>query len=129
MKSRAIYVALKKLFLKVIDVIIRVVANHKGFMAFRLCPNNNPTKAPPAECFSQHPLKLANGETFYFLEPQLKMPGAEERVELKLKLPDELQCWQCIIQWTYVAGMLLQHSFFRYISNRDTMVAESQAPT
>ena len=62
--------ALKKLFLKVIDVIIRVVANHKGFMAFRLCPNNNPTKAPPAECFSQHPLKLANGETFYFLEPQ-----------------------------------------------------------
>merc|ERR1712088_388850 len=32
------------------------------------------------------------------------MPGAEERVELKLKLPDELQCWQCIIQWTYVAG-------------------------
>ena len=51
-------------------------------MAFRLCPNNNPTKAPPAECFSQHPLKLANGETFYFLEPQLKMPGAEERVEL-----------------------------------------------
>ena len=88
---------------KVIDVIIDVVANHKGFFAFRLCPNNNPTKAPKADCFHHHPLKLANGRSFYFLDPEEEQRMGT-RYELQLKLPDGLECWQCIIQWTYVAG-------------------------
>ena len=86
---------------KVIEVIIDVVANHKGFFAFRLCPNNNPQKAPNAKCFSHFPLKLANGESFHFLEPTARMGT---RVRLQVKLPDGLECWQCIIQWSYVAG-------------------------
>lgn len=91
---------------KVIEVIIDVVANHKGFFAFRLCPNNNPQKAPNAECFSQFPLKLADGESFHFLEPTARMGT---RVRLQVKLPDGLECWQCIIQWTYVAGKKSPH--------------------
>eukprot|EP00093_Oithona_nana_P013350 13350.XXX_288045_289393_1 [CDS] Oithona nana genome sequencing. len=86
---------------QVIEVIIDVVANHKGFFAFRLCPNNNPQKAPNAKCFSHFPLKLADGESFHFLEPTARMGT---RVRLQVKLPDGLECWQCIIQWSYVAG-------------------------
>lgn len=102
--------------LKVIDVIVDVVANHKGFFAFRLCPNNNPTKAPPAECFAKHPLKLANGESFYFLQdPKVKQEHHQGlRVQLQLKLPDGLHCWQCIIQWTYVAGTLKKHTHHNF---------------
>ena len=84
-------------------MIIDVVANHKGFFAFRLCPNNNPKKAPQPDCFSHYDLKLADGERFYFLDPKAKIGT---RVRLQVKLPDALECWQCIIQWTYVAGTL-----------------------
>ena len=85
-------------------MIIDVTTSHKGFFAFRLCPNNDPKKAPSGECFAKYPLKLTNGQAFYFLGPKERMGT---RVELKLKLPDGLECWQCIIQWTYVAGILL----------------------
>ena len=87
-------------FFKVINVIIDVVANHRGFFVFRLCPNNNPKRAPNAECFARFPLKLASGESFHFLETS----EPKVRVQLGVKLPDGLECWQCIIQWTYVAG-------------------------
>ena len=32
--------------LQVIEVIIDLVANHKGFFAFALCQNNNPLQDP-----------------------------------------------------------------------------------
>ena len=72
-------------------------------MAFRLCPNDNPQKAANASCFEKYPLKLANGDKFYFLDPTFRK-GTRVRVELTLKLPDGLTCWQCIIQWSYIAG-------------------------
>ena len=38
-------------------------------------------------------------------EDKYVMPDYESRVfDLKLKLPDNLNCEQCILQWTYVTG-------------------------
>ena len=37
----------------------------------------------------------------YYSVNHLPGPG---RVKLQLKLPQGLECWHCIIQWTYVAG-------------------------
>ena len=82
-------------------MIIDVLADHMGFMAFRLCPNNNPKVPPTPECFEKHQLFYANGDKYYFLESGLRIGT---RLELQIKLPDGLECWQCIIQWTYVAG-------------------------
>ena len=45
-----------------------MVANHKGFFAFNLCPNNNPNKAPREDCFAKYPLKFANGEKIFMVE-------------------------------------------------------------
>ena len=74
---------------------------HKGFFAFRLCPNNNPKKAPLEECFTHYPLKFANGEEIYMVERLVQGSGGiflGERIELEIKLPDGLECWQCILQ-------------------------------
>lgn len=57
---------------QVIDVIIDVVANHKGFFAFRLCPNNNPDKDPEPECFEEYPLEYEDGSLFFFVKPSFR---------------------------------------------------------
>ena len=76
-----------------------MTANHKGFFVFRLCPNNNPKKAPSEECFTHYPLKFASGEEIYMVKKLFL-----GRIELEIKLPDGLECWQCILQWTWVTG-------------------------
>ncbi len=81
---------------------IDVVANHKGFFAFKICPNDNPELDPDQDCFDRYPLEYVNGEKYFFLKPAMRNGGT--RIELRLKLPDGLECWQCIIQWTYVSG-------------------------
>ena len=50
---------------QVIDVIIDLVAFHRGFFAFKICPQNNPKKTVKASCFDQYPLKMADGNKFY----------------------------------------------------------------
>lgn len=84
---------------QVIPVIIDVVANHGGFFAFALCVNNNPDKDPDQGCFRQLPLD--NGDMLYRVTPAVRKGT---RIELGVKLPAEVECWQCILQWTYVAG-------------------------
>jgi len=81
----------------VIDVAIDVVANHRGFFAFMLCQNNNPDQDPTQECFQ--PLKLADGSEKYMLTA-----SGGIRANLKVRLPANVTCWQCILQWTYVTG-------------------------
>ena len=50
---------------QVIDVIIDLVAFHRGFFAFKICPQNNPKKTVKASCFDQYPLQTVNGNKFY----------------------------------------------------------------
>ena len=91
--------------LQVIDVDIDLVAHHRGFFAFKLCPQNNPTETVLASCFDKYPLKLENGERFYHLaKNNIHGPG---RVKAKVQLPIGLTCWHCILQTTYVSGNFL----------------------
>ena len=93
---------------QVIDVDIDLVAHHKGFFAFKLCPQNNPTETVLASCFDKYPLKLENGERFYHLaKNNIHGPG---RVKAKVQLPTGLTCWHCILQTTYVSGNFLTNS-------------------
>ena len=79
-----------------------MVAHHRGFFAFKLCPQNNPTETVLASCFDKYPLKLENGERFYHLaKNNIHGPG---RVKAKVQLPIGLTCWHCILQTTYVSG-------------------------
>ncbi|TRY68536.1 hypothetical protein TCAL_07254 [Tigriopus californicus] len=86
---------------QVIETIIDVVANHKGYYYFKLCVNNNPEKDPDQSCFDQHPLKFEDGSDIYVI-PLDYDKGA--RIINKVKLPEGITCWQCILQWTWIAG-------------------------
>ena len=81
---------------QIISATIQITANHKGFYEFRMCPNNNVNKDPTDECFQRFPSLtfVDNGKTSKFNVDTLK--PATYRV--RLQLPPEVVCSQCIIQ-------------------------------
>ena len=84
----------------IMDVIVEITANHKGYLVFKLCPNDNVLLDPLQDCFDKLPL-----EVYPSHEQKYDLPDDLEReYQLKLKLPDGLTCNQCILQWTYVTG-------------------------
>jgi len=84
-----------------VEVTIEVTANHVGYFQFKLGVNNNTALDPTQECFD-------NGHTLRVL-PDLfdryKLLSSEKGTyQFKIRLPDDVYCSQCIIQWTYVTG-------------------------
>ncbi|XP_067658902.1 uncharacterized protein [Haliotis asinina] len=81
-----------------VTVKINLTANHKGYFEFRLCENNDVTRAASHECFDQHILKMADGRTRYDLTT-----GTGVKV-VQVSLPVGVRCQQCILQWKYNTG-------------------------
>ncbi|XP_045177030.1 uncharacterized protein LOC123537395 [Mercenaria mercenaria] len=80
-----------------IDVEFELTANHLGNAQFRLCQNNDPNKRVKQECFDKHLLKLENGDTKYEV-------GTSKNVKYKVRLPADVNCTACVLQWRYTAG-------------------------
>ena len=82
---------------------IQVTANHFGSFYFKICPNNNINQDPEQDCFNKNPLNVTgdNGEVLneYVLPDQ-----RTRKFPVKVQLPKDLECDQCILQWTYVAA-------------------------
>ncbi len=86
---------------EIIDISVDVTSNHKGHFVFKLCSNNDVHQDPDQECFDKNPpLRVyPTGEDNFML------PDYESRTfDLKIELPQDLDCEQCILQWTYVTG-------------------------
>ena len=83
-----------------IPVIIDVTANHQGHFEFALCPHDNVFVDPDESCFERHRLTTGSGR-------QLHYPIADRDLGLRLlyvRLPLEITCKHCILQWSYVGG-------------------------
>ncbi|KAG8199107.1 hypothetical protein JTE90_016244 [Oedothorax gibbosus] len=85
---------------QVIEAIVDVTTNHRGYFEFKICPNNNVKKEASQECLDKHVLRLAKGGTKYYIT-DYKRSGD---FAVLLHLPKGLTCSQCVFQWTYVAG-------------------------
>jgi len=82
-----------------IPVTIQITANHMGHMEFKFCQNNNIKQDPKQDCFDKKSNRLqikGHGDKFIVKKDMLW-------ANLTLALPD-VECSQCIIQWTYIAG-------------------------
>ncbi|CAL1532026.1 unnamed protein product [Lymnaea stagnalis] len=85
----------------VIDVTVHITANHKGFFEFRICPVQDPKVEVTQECLDEHVLEKADGNgTKYFLNDG----QSNQFFNVSLRLPDDLSCQQCVIQWKYRTG-------------------------
>lgn len=71
-----------------------------GFFEFKLCPHNDIKTPVTQECLDRYVLEIVGspGVTRY-------EPGSRNgKHHIKLALPAEVTCEQCVLQWHYKAG-------------------------
>ncbi|CAH1788820.1 unnamed protein product [Owenia fusiformis] len=88
-----------------INVTIDMSANHKGWMEFKICPNNNPYKPITQKCLNAHPLNVISGPDGR-TRPGHRFEIMQEwsNIQLLVQLPRNLRCSQCVLQWKYHSG-------------------------
>ncbi|XP_034948651.1 uncharacterized protein [Chelonus insularis] len=83
---------------QVIPIHIQLTANHRGYFEFKICPMTVKGKEVTQDCLDKTVLAMSNGTARYY-------PGPGNKIfETLYKLPDDLTCAQCVLQWRYVAG-------------------------
>ncbi|XP_058445618.1 uncharacterized protein LOC131426884 [Malaya genurostris] len=82
----------------VIQVNVKITANHRGYFQFNLCDLSNGGQENEA-CYEKYPLLDAEGRRKWYLNSTLT-----GQYSVELKLPDNLASEHCVLQWTYVAG-------------------------
>lgn len=82
----------------VIEVRVTITANHRGHFVFNICNLSN-SRLESEECYAQYELLDSEGRREWYLNSTL--PGT---YVVSLKLPEDLVCEHCVLQWTYVAG-------------------------
>ncbi|XP_022649783.1 uncharacterized protein LOC111245554 isoform X2 [Varroa destructor] len=87
---------------QVIETAVELTANHRGHFQFRLCPVNDPKVVADDDCMAKYPLEIVEAMPD---NPYLyKLPDRNHRYQVRVKLPSNLTCSQCVFQWTYTAG-------------------------
>ncbi|KAM7300368.1 uncharacterized protein ISCGN_020932 [Ixodes scapularis] len=87
---------------QVMNAMVQLTANHRGYFEFRLCPVNDSSVAATDECMAKHPLKIADdstGSTRFMVDN-----GRAMNFNISLQLPKDMTCSQCVFQWSYTAG-------------------------
>ncbi|CAC5399938.1 unnamed protein product [Mytilus coruscus] len=85
---------------QIINVTVELTSNHKGYYEFRLCPNNNPSKAVTQECLNRNVLNIMGHGKRYVIDS----PDSNLFMEFQLSLPPGLSCSQCVLQWKWRAA-------------------------
>lgn len=79
----------------VITVQVEITVNHGGWFEFKLCPNNDAKKRATQECLDKYLLRHLDGST------RTIVPEGLGIVSIKLRLPKDLTCSQCVLQWKW----------------------------
>lgn len=83
-----------------ITIQLEITVNHGGWFEFRLCPNNDFTKRVTQECLDKYLLEQTTGGARYTLDEGRGIKT------VTLKLPKDLTCSQCVLQWKWNTGRL-----------------------
>jgi hypothetical protein len=87
---------------QVIEVEVELTTNHWGWFEMKLCPVNDKLGLEDDKCMDKHPLNLANEDSTKFFIP--KDSKKKDTFKYKIKLPNNVVCSQCVLQWTYWTG-------------------------
>lgn len=95
----------------VVTMWFEITASHRGYLEFRLCPNNDVTKPVTQECLDKYLLRDAHtkGTKFFFNHGTIGTFGAQ------VMLPVGLTCSQCVLQWRYRTGNLKGKKMINYL--------------
>ncbi|XP_048247979.1 nuclear pore complex protein Nup98-Nup96-like [Haliotis rufescens] len=86
-----------------VTMVVEMLAPRGGYFELRLCSVADSTLPVTQECLNQHPLEIVNG-----VGRRYPVEGEKEehhgKYELIVRLPAEVTCTHCVIQWKYHAG-------------------------
>jgi len=81
-----------------------LTTSHLGYFEVKICPNNDVAQDPTQECFEKYgPLEMRGSEGSGLKYP-IPEQGTYNDWDLEVKLPSDLACSQCILQWRYTSG-------------------------
>lgn len=87
----------------ILDVTIELTTTHLGYFTFRLCPETSESREVTQECLDNHVLMILNRtsemDKFY-----IHMEKSSSIYTLPLRLPPQVTCSRCVLQWTYTTG-------------------------
>ncbi len=88
---------------------VELTANHEGYFEFKLCPKNDVRTVTEQACLDRYPLVVVEAEnttmpTRYYIPEGLKKTVM---IDLKVRLPRDVFCSQCVLQWYYRSGRVL----------------------
>eukprot|EP00045_Choanoeca_perplexa_P017020 m.238501 g.238501 ORF g.238501 m.238501 type:complete len:415 (-) comp17429_c0_seq19:1890-3134(-) len=95
---------------QVIDVEMRITAHHQGHIELRLCDNAN---ALTQTCLNKHLLNRVDTDESpidprhpnrWYLPPNSGGYSAQFVYKAQFKLPDNVTCTHCVLQWWYVTA-------------------------
>ena len=96
-----------------VDIEIQITAHHQGFFQFKLCKMEKNMATEDEACFdSNESIVPFFDETTQTTSLQYSItddfpPSSEKSgywYEMKIKLPDHLECDHCVLQWRYHTG-------------------------
>ena len=79
---------------------VEITAHHYGWFEFRLCVNNDIKKRATQQCLDAGLLTMVNGSTRYYLH----QGQGRATYRILMRLPDDVTCSQCVMQWKYHTG-------------------------
>jgi hypothetical protein len=86
---------------EVIEIKSQLTANHKGEMEYRICENDEKQAVVDYDCFNKNLLVGEDGVTTAF---KIITQSYSADIAHRVKLPPNLTCKRCILQWRYRAG-------------------------
>lgn len=83
----------------IIEVKAMITANHMGHLEFNICDLGRSSAGETEKCYQQYEVLDVEGRRKWYLNST-----AVTQYTVKLRLPADLVCEHCVLQWTYVAG-------------------------
>lgn len=92
-----------------IQIVVNLTATHGGYFEFKLCANDDVLTPITQNCLDKHLLTRADkpGETRYSDIPEGEYVNGlptSYLAQMRYKLPDDLSCQHCVLQWRYITG-------------------------
>ena len=111
------------IFFQTVDIRIVLTTNHWGSFEIKLCPmDNNPDGIAEQECMDSNTLEIVqDGQANAIQDDEFRKGGStgagsshyqiaedtmrhNETFSYRVKLPPDVTCKRCVVQWTYTTG-------------------------
>lgn len=77
-----------------------ITASHFGYLTLKLCPSKRTIdELVTQDCFDRYPLTMADGTDRVWID------HFEGWYDMYPRLPADVTCEYCVVQWTYTTGM------------------------